>query len=58
VCCSSESAKSATESCPECGSEEFDELAADDATSRRLANVVVYVCRDCGTAWDAEKPRR
>ncbi len=48
---------STAESCPECGSEQFDELAPDDETSRRLANAVVFVCRDCGTAWDAEKPR-
>jgi uncharacterized Zn finger protein len=46
------------ESCPECGSEEFHEITTDDASSRHLPDaVVVYVCRDCGTAWDAEKPR-
>lgn len=48
---------STAESCPECGSEQFDELAPDDETSRRLANAVVFACRDCGTTWDAEKPR-
>ena len=49
---------SATESCPECGSEEFDELTPDDATSERLPSGVVYVCRECGTAWDAEQTRQ
>lgn len=49
---------SAVESCPECGSEDFDELTPDDATAHRLQDVVVLVCRDCGTAWDAEAPRR
>jgi rubrerythrin len=50
----------AKESCPECGSEDFD--AADDAEHTRATpdrlrdHLVVYICRDCGTAWDAEKP--
>lgn len=48
---------SAPESCPECGSEDYDETEPDDATARRLPGVAIYVCRDCGTAWDAEKPR-
>jgi len=48
---------SEAESCPECGSTQFDELGTDEATTGQLPNNVIYVCRDCGTAWDAEKPR-
>lgn len=49
------------ESCPECGSEDFDE--ADESAAAlplpdRLRDLVVYICRDCGTAWDAERPRK
>lgn len=47
------------ESCPECGSEEFDDTGEPGDTSaiERLPRLAIYVCRECGTAWDAEKPK-
>jgi hypothetical protein len=51
---------SSIESCPECGCEEYDDTGqpGHPSASDRLPDLVIYVCRECGTAWDAEKPTR
>ena len=46
------------EECPECGSQDFEEAEAPGQNSPPDAQrrMVIYVCHECGTAWDAEKP--